>query len=163
MPPTYCTEEGRQWYKSSQFYHTHGVYVAVLCDVCRGFHDDESDPYMPPDGYTYLVLVVLAVVAQALGWWVISWVTAETSGIPERDGAATSADAGDGLGALFFAERLSCSDFWRSYHAGCHIFRFARRLRLKERNRSDRFRSIYYKVLRVKNVNLQGLFLNISQ
>lgn len=32
----------------------------------------EPDPYIPPDMYTWGVLVALAIVAQSLGWWVIS-------------------------------------------------------------------------------------------
>jgi len=39
----------------------------------------ESDPFLPPDGRTWLVLIALAVVAQALGWWAIA------SGLPRID------------------------------------------------------------------------------
>ncbi len=66
----------------------------------------ESDPYMPRDMYTWGVLLALAFVAQALGWWVISKtlpkIKASQSGIV----LLLQPTLATVWGVIFFAEQL---------------------------------------------------------
>lgn len=49
------------------------AYASFFSAVCLGVSMlIESDPYLPPDLYSWLVLISLALVAQSIGWWVIS-------------------------------------------------------------------------------------------
>jgi drug/metabolite transporter (DMT)-like permease len=83
------------------------AYTSLFCAMFAGVSMMmESDPYMPPDGYTYLVLVVLAVVAQALGWWVISWSLPKLRASQSGMVLLLQPTLAMVWGALFFAERL---------------------------------------------------------
>jgi drug/metabolite transporter (DMT)-like permease len=45
------------------------LFTAFFCGVSMLL---ESDPYLPPDCFSVFILVSLALVAQAMGWYVIS-------------------------------------------------------------------------------------------
>lgn len=84
------------------------AYTSFFCALFLGVSTVvEEDPALPPDMYSWLVLIGLALVAQALGWWMIS------RSLPHVDASKSGMvlllqpTLATVWGALFFAERLS--------------------------------------------------------
>jgi len=88
------------------------AWASLFCAFFTGLSSlIEPDPMIPPDLYSWLVLLSLGLVAQAMGWWVIS------SNLPKL-GASQSGivlliqpTLATVWGMLFFAEHLSTLQF----------------------------------------------------
>ncbi len=67
----------------------------------------ESDPYMPADSYTWMVLFGVAFVAQSLGWYVISSVLPKIKASQSGMVLLLQPTLATVWGALFFAESMT--------------------------------------------------------
>ncbi|UCD64202.1 MAG: DMT family transporter [Candidatus Zixiibacteriota bacterium] len=80
------------------------LFTAVFCGISMLV---ESDPYLPPDWYSIFVLVSLALVAQALGWYVISTTLPKLRAAQSGLILLLQPVLATVWGVLFFAEHLT--------------------------------------------------------